>query len=456
MSKIPLIHCSNHDHNSSSVAWKTLSWSEDDTPEQLLCEEDKLPDIDQLISPNRRKYQIRDILIDHFADYCRLHKVSDEKRKVIHSLIACKTGELGYTMIRCPDCGFKQFNPCACGNRNCPSCGVLLEKKWVEERQAEVIPGIPYFHLVFTLPHQLTPVMYLNQKETLDLLFHSVKDTILELSRDNLKMIPGVLMVLHTFGSNLSLHYHLHVLVSGGGLTLDKKSFKRCMANRFFLPVRKVASLYRGKFLDGLKQLLSSGKLQYEGDILKYRNSYEWKKELLDPCYKAEWNVEIKYLSPVSTAGHHSPDETTSNAIQYFARYTNRTAISDSRILDHKDGHVRFRYKKYDGSAYEWKEMDLTADEFIRRFLTHILPPGFAKVRSCGFLAGCVRAKNLALIYFPLNEEFHPSPVKNMSSTELIEYFYDEPVGHCPECSHELEVISRISREEAWKYIRAA
>ena len=278
MSTIPLIHCSAHDHVGKSVAWKTLSWSEDDTPEQLLSEEEKASDIDHLIPQSKRKYQVRDILADHFADYCRSHKVSDEKRKVIHSLMSCKTGELGYTMARCPDCGFVQLRPCSCGNRNCPSCGVLAEKKWVEERQAEVIPGIPYFHLVFTLPHQLTPVIYLNQKKVLDLLFHSVKDTILDLNEtagQGLSSGSGVLMVLHTFGSNLSLHYHLHVLVSGGGLALDKKTFKRCMASRFFLPVKAVSSLYRGKFLDGLKQLRDKGKLQYEGEIQKYRNSYE-------------------------------------------------------------------------------------------------------------------------------------------------------------------------------------
>ena len=152
--------------------------------------------------------------------------------------MACKTGELGYTVTRCPDCGHTEMHACACGNRNCPSCGYLKEQQWVEERRHEILPDIPYFHITFTLPHELSQLIYQNQIETLNLLFRSAKETILDLSRDKLKMVPGILMVLHTSGSNLSLHYHLHVLVSGGGLTLDKKQFKRCMANKFFLPAR--------------------------------------------------------------------------------------------------------------------------------------------------------------------------------------------------------------------------
>lgn len=343
---------------------------------------------------------------------------------------------------------------CACGNRNCPSCGYLNEQRWVALRQAEVIPGIPYFHLVFTLPHDLTEIMYQNQRETLNLLFQSTKDTILVLARDKLKMTPGILMVLHTFGSDLSLHYHLHVLVSGGGLTFNKKEFKRCLSNKFFLPVKAIKKLFRRRFMDGLKQLREDGKLSFFNDAERYRNSYTW-KELLNTCYSADWNVEIKYLAPVN-GSEKQEMESTDNAITYFARYTNRTAISDSRIESYNDESICFRYKDYDRSSYTWKSMTLGVDEFIRRFLMHILPSGFTRIRSAGFMAGCVRKKNLELIYSLLNSEYKESPVKSMKATELISHFYHRDVTICEKCHGTLEIYPRMSRISAAQMIRAS
>ncbi|MDO5139021.1 MAG: IS91 family transposase [Oscillospiraceae bacterium] len=427
-----------------------LQWSEED-----LSPEDAETLLEQYFhADNGKRHILRDFFASHFPQYCESHPVPEEKLKIMNSLIACKSGKLGYTLIRCPDCGRIQMRACACGNRNCPSCGYLDEQRWVALRQAEVIPGIPYFHLVFTLPHDLAEIMYQNQRETLNLLFKSAKDTLLVLSQDKLKMTPGILMVLHTFGSNLSLHYHLHVLVSGGGLTADKKEFKRCLSNTFFLPVKAVDRLFKGKFMDGLKQLREDGKLSYFNDAERYRNSYTW-KELLNTCYCAEWNVEIKYLTPVSSQQDHG-DESTNNAITYFARYTNRTAISESRVESYDDHSIRFRYKDYEGSSYTWKSMDLEADEFIRRFMMHILPAGFTRIRSAGFMAGCVRKKNLKLIHSLLNSAYKESPVKTMKATELIRHFYQKDVTICEKCHGTLEIIPRMSRISAALMIRAA
>lgn len=403
---------------------------------------------------NKKPHILRDFFASHFPGYCNGHPVPEEKLKVMNSLSACKTGKLGYTLIRCTDCGSIHMRASACGNRNCPSCGYLEEQRWVALRQAEVIPGIPYFHLVFTLPHDLNKVMYQNQKETLNLLFRSVKDTILTLSKAKLKMVPGIMMVLHTFGSNLFLHYHLHVLVSGGGLTEDKQEFKRCLANKFFLPVKAVSSVYKGKFMDGLKQLREEERLSFFNEAKEYRNTYTW-KELLDTCYSADWNVEIRYLAPVKDS-RDPGEESTDNAITYFARYTNRTAISDSRIEGYDDQSIRFRYKDYKGSSYSWETMILTAEEFIRRFLMHILPEGFMRVRSAGFMAGCVRKKNLELIHSLLGTAFTESPVKSMKAVELIRHFYDKDVTVCEKCHGRLEICPRMSRINAVYFIRAA
>ncbi len=425
-------------------------WSEDD----LLPEDaESLPEA-YLHEDGRKKHILRDFFADHFRKYCESHQVSEEKLKTMNSLISCKTGKLGYTLIRCGSCRKISMRACACGNRNCPSCGYLNEKRWVALRQSEVVPGIPYFHLVFTLPHELTPVMYQNQRETLNLLFRSAEDTILNLSEKNLKMTPGILIVLHSFGSSLSLHYHLHVLVSGGGLTSDRKAFKRCLSRKFFLPVKAVKKIYRGKFMDGLKQLHDTGSLSYFGEALQYRNSYTW-KELLNACYGAEWNVEIRPLAPVGGT-KRTDEEGTDNAISYFARYTNRTAISDSRIESYDDQHIRFRYKDYRGTAYTWKTMELAADEFIRRFLMHILPTGFTRIRSAGFLAGCVRRKNLQLIHELLGKEYQESPLRKMKSVELIRHFFGRDITACGLCHGPLEILPRISRINAARFIRAS
>ena len=393
---------------------------------------------------SRKPHALRDFLASRFPDYCRSHPVTEEKLKVMNSLLSCKTGKLGYTLTRCDTCGRIGMHACACGSRNCPSCGYLNEKRWVALRQAEVIPGIPYFHLVFTLPHDLSQIM------------HSARDTVLTLSRDKLKMKPGILMVLHSFGSELSLHYHVHMLVTGGGLTEDGKDFKRCLSNTFFLPVRSLARVYKGKFMDGLKQLRSDNRLEYYNDALKYRNSYTW-KELLNSCYKADWNVEIKYLAPVPPVGSApSAEESTDNAIAYFSRYTNRTAISDSRIEGYDEQGIRFRYKKYDGSSYTMGSMHLTSDEFIRRFLMHILPAGFARIRYAGFMAGCVRRKNLELVHELLGVPYRESPVKGMGSADLILHFYGRDITVCEKCHSKLETYPRMSRISAAMFIRAS
>ena len=428
------------------VGW----WTEED-----LAEEEADSITGPLLSDDTaHNYAIRDLLKLTFSDYCLSHPVPEFKLKTVNAMIRCKTGKLGYNLIHCKQCGKIEMRSCSCGNRNCPSCGYLEEKRWTAMRQAEVIPGIPYFHLVFTLPHALADIMYQNQKTTLELLFSAAKETVLELSMKKLKMTPGILMILHSFGSDLSLHYHLHVLVSGGGLTKDKTCFKRCLSNQFFLPLKAVTKVYRGKFMAGLKELHDDEKLQYFHAAQKYRNSYEW-KDLLDTCYNITWNVEIKPLAPVKTSGGKTDGkENTDNAVSYFARYTNRTAISNSRILSYDKERVTFRYKDYHGSSYTMKEMTISTEEFIRRFLMHLLPAGSCRVRSAGFLAGCVRKKSLELIYTLLDRVYEPSEVKNMSGAELILHFFRKDVSICTGCGSKVEILPRIGGQSAARYIR--
>ena len=399
-----------------------------------------------------RTFKFRDLMRMHFPAFLDEYRVPPEKLKVMNAILNCKTGGLGYTLARCEGCNRIEMHACACGNRHCPSCGYLAEQKWVAVQQADVIPSIPYFHMVFTLPHELNPVIYQNQKAVLNLLFLSVKDTILQLSDNNLGIIPGFTMVLHTFGSRMNLHYHLHVLVSGGGLSKDKSRFIKCSAGEFFLPVKAVAKMYRGKFMDGLKQLMAGKSLVFHGSAEKYRNHYEW-KELLNHCYGTDWNVEIKHLAPTSAS--RAGDPTAEDAVNYFSRYTNRTAISDSRIRCFDEKTVCFKYKEYDGDSYTWKEETLPPSKFIRRFLAHILPSGFQRIRHGGFLAGCVRRKNLRKIHELLCLEYHPSPVMKMNSAELIRHFYGKDPEICPVCHGRLDIFPRERRPEVIRLIRA-
>lgn len=411
--------------------------------------------------PAEREYFLRDFFCRHFPEYCKTHPISDDKRRIMNSIMACRTGKLGYSLITCEECGSVEYYPCSCGSRYCPSCGTLKQMKWIARQQECLIPGIPYFHMVFTIPHELNPLICHNQTELLNILFSSVKETLLTLAMKKLHMVPGILMVLHSFGSNLSLHYHLHVLVSGGGLTADRTEFKKCLSNKFFLPLKAVTRTYRGKFMDSLKHARLRGKLLYFNDTEKYRNTYEW-HQLLNTCYSQEWNVEIKrFLGPDTARGAVSfapyvsrkmiddrrvlirrnnalssehRDPSASEAIQYFSNYTHCSAINDSRITAVSEDEISFIYKQYHDQVYEKKIMTLKADEFIRRYLMHILPKGFQKIRSAGFLSGCIREKSLQLIHKLLSLEYTPSIVKNMKSTELIRYFFKEDVLKCTHC----------------------
>lgn len=394
-----------------------------------------------MIPGSNHSYKIRDIFQTFYPEYLDQHPVSIEKQKVANALMNCRTGGYGYTLIHCESCGETKAIPCSCGNRNCPSCGKLRQLQWAEDRKAEVIRGIPYFHLVFTLPHELTPLIYHNQKNLLNLFFHAVTDSIIGLCEEKKHFIPGILLVLHSFGSNLSLHYHLHVIVTGGGLTRDRSAFRQVSSHKFFLPVKALASVYRGKWLAGLKSLRKCNRLSFSGDAVKYRNRYEW-KELLDLCYRKDWNIEIK---PLTTSKSCRKDvESIDNAISYVARYADRTAISDSRIRHYDKDNVTFSYKSYHGSSYEMKEMTLTGEEFIRRFLMHILPKGFSRIRSAGILASSVKNKNLKRIAELRNTEY-VSPERKTAGEQMASLFQRD-IFHCPHCKKEYTILPRIKK----------
>lgn len=425
-------------------------------------------------SSDTKRFTIRDIFRKGYPEYEKAHYVPPYVQKVMHAIMACGTGALGYTIMKCPDCDLIQVHPDSCGNRNCPSCGHMNRLKWKAMREAELIQDIPYFHVVFTVPHQLTDLIYQNQKSMLDLLFHASTNTVLQLCEEQYGMIPGIISVLHTCGSNMMLHYHIHMFVSGGGLSMDKSKFIHTPGS-YFLPITRIAKRYRSLYLTGLKQLYERNALSFAGHSQKLRNRYEW-KDLVTQCYSVDWNVEIRkylaaptvpsgsavksshdniagsfaayagrqFLPEVHLEGQEQPvsEEAAPEAfhvLDYMSQYTNRTAMTDNRVVSSNNQTVVFEYKHYHDGGYTLKLLRLSVEEFIRRFIMNIVPKGFMKIRSAGFMAGCVRSKNLALIRSLLGQEPPDNPVQEMNASELVKYFFGVDPAACPNCSKRME-----------------
>lgn len=378
-------------------------------------------------------YPVRDAFRNFFADYASEHPVSPQQAKAASCIRNCKTGELGYTVSECPSCGFRRIHARSCNNRDCPCCQAPLEKKWVMERNSELVPGIAYYHIVFTLPAELNPLIYSNQKLLYSLMFSAASDTLIKLCRDRKYMgaLPGIVSVLHTWGQKLNFHPHLHVMLTGCGLTPDGK-FRLTKHKGFFLPVKVIARVFRGKFLEKLKAFYSSGALSFPGSLSGLENTYLWKK-FLDGLYQKPW---LPFLKETFNGN--------GNAVEYLARYAYRTAISNSRILDVGDETVTVRYKDYADGSKE-KRMELDGTEFIRLFLQHVLPKGFHRVRFSGFLSNCRKTSNLRLIGELFRTPYQGNPVKGLHMDELLMKLYGADACSCPYCHQKLKMMVYLS-----------
>ena len=334
----------------------------------------------------------------------------------------CKTGDLGYNVSYCEDCGFPMIHTVSCNNRSCPCCQAPLEKKWELERNTELIAGIAYFHVVFTIPHELNDLVKANPKPLLDLQFKCVQDTLLTLCADPkfLGAKPGIICVLHTWGQKLSFHPHTHVCVSGGGIT-PAGQFVETKHKGFFLPKEVIATMFRGKYLCALKKL-------YEKGMLDLSNTSELKdpsrfQVFIDRLFLKHWLPFVK--ETFNGRG---------NAIRYLARYSFRTAIANSRITKITDTHVTFRYKDYADGGKE-KHLTVNGTDFIGLFLQHVLPKGFNRVRFSGYLTNCRKTENLKLIHQLRYTVYTGDPFRGIRIAELLMTLYGKDICNCPECS---------------------
>ena len=323
--------------------------------------------------------ELQDIFQLHGAGYREVHPLTLIQTKAINAILTCRTAAQGAHIDRCDECGFEKISYNSCRNRHCPKCQTFAKEDWID-RQKENLVDRPYFHVVFTIPAELRPVCFQNQEKLYGLLFKAASETLLELCADKkyLGAKPGITAVLHTWGQNLSYHPHLHCIVTGGGLT-DLEAWKDSR-KKFFLPVKVLSKMFRGKLLHYLRQ----EKLRF-CNSLDHMNNAEQFSAFLKKLYQTDWVVYCK-----------KPFGNAQKVIDYLGRYTHRVAISNNRLTELKDGYVTSRWKDYsDGNKQ--KTMTLSAEEFIRRFLTHILPRGFRKIRHFGLFASRDKRKRLAL-----------------------------------------------------------
>jgi len=364
--------------------------------------------------------KIQAVLSYNAMDYISSHHTSFQQVKAINAISSCRTNNAGSHTLSC-ECGHTKQVSNSCSNRHCPTCGGFSKELWIQKQQESLLPS-HYFHLVFTVPDSLRELIYFNQKLLYNLMYDAASKTLIDLSKDTLGVIPGFSLVLHTWSQTLMFHPHIHCIFVGGGLSKDYSHFKS-FKKKFFIHVKILSAVFKGKFLEGLKKLYSSGEFKPASQTSPLSSSDTF-QSFLDSLYDKDWIVFSK--SVFKCADH---------VIKYLGRYTHRVAISDFRIEDISNDKVSFTYHDNKDGGKQ-KLMTLSSHEFMRRFLLHILPHKFVKIRHYGFLSNRFRSSKVALCrkliakqqgvvlkILPLLDKF-----------ELLEKLIGKEKLCCPEC----------------------
>ena len=350
------------------------------------------------------------------------HSLTWAQVKVLTAIVRCRTAALGGHRDQCLRCGYQAISYNSCRNRHCPKCQTNAREKWLHQRQQELLP-VDYYHLVFSIPHTLVPLVWQNKKVLFTLLFEAAAATLLEVAADpkHLGAEIGFLSILHTWGQTLQPHPHLHCVVPGGGLSPDHQRWIASPAH-FFLPVKVLSRVFRGKFVDGLRRAARAGRLTFHGECLPLANPQAF-AAFLRTLFQQDWVV---YAKPPFGGPEH--------VLQYLARYTHRVAISNHRLLAVTDSHVTFRWKDYAHDNRQ-RTRSLTGEEFLRRFVQHVLPKGFPRIRYFGWLANRRRKNLLPLCRVLLS----PMPATPVVPTA------EPAVWLCPSCQGPMHVIERLT-----------
>jgi len=350
--------------------------------------------------------------------------LSPPQRRVMTAIEVCRTAALGGHLERCDQCGHERNAFNSCRDRHCPKCQSLARAQWIEDRQAELL-DVEYFHVVFTVPEQIAAIAYQNKEVVYGILFRATAETLKTIAADpkHLGAEIGFFAVLHTWGQNLQLHPHLHCVVPGGGLSPEGEQWIGCKPG-FFLPVRVLSRLFRRLFLESLERAFDAGKLQFFRALEPLRERPALVQYLAE-AKTAEWVV---YAKP--------PFAGPEQVLDYVGRYTHRVAISNNRLLDMENGQVRFQWKDY-RHGDEVKTMTLSADEFIRRFLLHVLPEGFQRIRYYGFLANRYRQEKLNQCRLLLGMQVARQVPISSAEKDYLDCYQDLTgcsLRQCPQC----------------------
>lgn len=358
--------------------------------------------------------EVQDIVAQYGSAYIQSHDVSIAQKQVLNALRSCRTNELGAHVDVCDVCGFQKISYNSCRNRHCPKCQAFKKEKWLDA-QKQYLLNIPYFHVVFTVPAELNPIILQNQETCYNILFRATAESLLELCADKryLGAKPGITSILHTWGQNLLFHPHIHCVVTGGGLN----GINRWVSSRkkFFLPVKVLSSKFRGKFL----AILKSSPLHFYGSIDAYNEKETFIREVISPLYQKNWVVYCK-----------RPFNGAEKVFDYLGRYTHRVAISNNRIIGISDDKVTFAWRDY-ADHNRNKFMTVSAQEFIRRFLLHVLPKGFRKIRHYGILAAREKSDRIRLCK-KLTHSHHRNEL--LTTQELLIRIFGSDFDCCPCC----------------------
>jgi len=386
----------------------------------------------------RARFEVADVVRAYGNEYVRTHPTTGAHRRVLRAIAACRTAALGGHVEQCDACGQRRIAYNSCRNRHCPKCQGKERAQWMAGERAMLLP-VPYFHLVFTLPHALNPLIRANRRLLCALLLRSTARTLATFARDprHLGAEPAVTMVLHTWGQTLEEHYHVHCIVSGGGLSGDHRSWVTAPSAQkgrrpFLFPVKALSKVFRGKFIAALERAHRLDQLRY----LVHSAGLPSCDNLIARLRQHHWVV---YSKP--------PFGGPEQVLKYLSRYTHRVAISNRRILFVGDGLVRFEYRNYADHS-RTKQMTLPAGEFLRRFLLHLVPKGFMRIRHYGITANCHRQRKLARCRELLGHT-QPPPTTGGESIATRDQGSaagsDSGAARCPRCGARMRVIDIIA-----------
>jgi hypothetical protein len=363
------------------------------------------------------KHTVNSILTEYAQEFLARYKTSDYTKKIIRAIIDCRTEALGGHIQKCDHCGEELTLYNSCRNRHCPQCQFMKKEKWIEDKKNEVLP-YQYFHAVFTLPDLLNPIIYRNKRVTYKLLFDKIKETLLSVSEEEKYFGAriGFFAILHTWGQKLNLHPHIHCVIPGGGYSEKKCKWKSCPPDYLF-PIKVLSKRFRSLFLCGLKELYKNNHLYLKNS--KYKDKKEFQK-LIDHLFNIEWIVYLK-------ESFNNPE----SVIKYLSSYTHRIALSNHRILGVKDRVVTFSYKDYSDNNKK-KIMKIDVMEFISRFLLHIIPYRFVRIRYYGLLSLRNKKKSLEDCYAYYEIDYEKKEKRTWQ--EIYKDITGNEIDKCPKC----------------------